>query len=550
MTKRVSWMGALALLAAMAAGDAVTAQARTRDTGELEPARELFALEAEKPGGLAFDGKLLWVTDRVQRKIRGLDPETGEQRAEIAAPGPWPTGLAFDGELLWVADKRAKRLFGIDTKAGLVRREVRSPGNPLGMTFDGTHLWVADGKEIHQVMREDGTSNLVFAAPPWTGSGRRSEQLGLAFHEGYLWVSDRLRDRIYWVSPQNGDVLYIMPAPSPLVAGLEVLHGRLLAVDVHRRRLLAMELETLPRVDRHNPRRQRMVLRREIANRGPDVLAAADIYVAVPVSAPNQALAGEPVFNPAPRGFVEDQWGQRFAHFEVRDLPPGERLAVTMTVDATLFAVRHHIDPRRVGSLRSIPAEIRKRYLQDATKYVLDHPSIARHLKAALGNERRPYHMVREIVRYIGENMEYELAGGWNIAPTVIDRGSGSCSEYTFVLIAMCRAAGIPARYTGAMVIRGDDASTDEVFHRWAEVWLPGYGWVPVDADAADRPAPEQQAEAFGALDNRFLITTWGGGDSRYIGWNYNSGASWVCRGRCDVEDLHIGDWYPLEPAP
>lgn len=39
--------------------------------------------------------------------------------------------------------------------------------------------------------------------------------------------------------------------------------------------------------------------------------------------------------------------------------------------------------------------------------------------------------------------------------------------------IAMCGAAGLPARYVGALVVRGDDASLDYVFHRWVEVYLP-----------------------------------------------------------------------------
>jgi transglutaminase-like putative cysteine protease len=534
----------------MAAGGAATAEEQAKETGELEPPKVLFALEAEKPGGLAFDGKLLWVTDRVAGKLRGLDPVTGEQRSELSAPGPWPTGLAFDGTLLWVADKARHRLFGIDTRTRLVRREVDSPNTPLGLAFDGEHLWVADGRELHRVMREDGTTIVSFAAPTWSGSGRKGEQLGLAFHEGSLWVSDRLSDRLYRVDPADGEIVDILPAPGPFAAGLEVVDGRLLAVDVDRRRLVSVDLGALPRLERRDPRRQRVVLRREIVNRGPDTLAEVNVYVALPSNLPSQALNGEPVFSPEPQEIVEDQWGQRFARFVVKDLRPGKRLAVSMTVEATLFAVRHHLEPGRVGSLRSVPADIRKRYLADAAKFALEHPSIARHLKAALDGERRPWQMVRRISRYIGEHMEYELAGGWNIAPTVIDRGTGSCSEYTFVFIAMCRAAGIPARYAGAIVVRGDAASTDDVFHRWAEVWLPGYGWVPVDAQAADKPSPEQRAEAFGALDNRFLITTLGGGDSRIIGWDYNSTANWICRGRCDVEEVHLGDWYPVAPGP
>jgi len=533
----------MALVAALAA---VAIAASGDDAAEeSEPTHVLFGLDIEKPGGLAYDGKLLWVSDRVALKIRGLDPRTGKQRAEIESPGPWPTGLAFDGELLWVADRQRSRLFGVNTKTKIVEHEVECPENPLGLAFDGEHLWLADGKQIHRVMREDGTTIVSFNAPPWEGTGRAQEQLGLEFHEGYLWVSDRKADRIYQVEPERGDVVDIMPSPGPFPAGLAVVDGRLLIADVDGRRVDALDLEALPRVVRRDPRHERVVLRRKLTNLGPSDIAEAHLYVAVPHSVPSQAVEGEPRFEPKPSGFVEDRWGQRFAHYEAKNLAPGQSLNVEMRVAATLFAVRWHIDPARVGSLREIPKDVRKRYLADAAKFALHHPSIKKHLEAALDGERRPYWMVRKIARYIGEHMEYELAGGWNIAPTVIDRGTGSCSEYTFVFIAMCRAAGIPARYSGAVVIRGDDASTDDVFHRWAEVYLPGYGWVPADAQAADKPSPEQQGAGLGSLDNRFLITTWGGGDSEYIGWDYNSRATWTCDGRCQVDDLHIADWYP-----
>jgi hypothetical protein len=294
----------------------------------------------------------------------------------------------------------------------------------------------------------------------------------------------------------------------------------------------------------HDPREEKVVLRRQLTNRGPGTVAEAEVFVAIPKDLANQKLAGPPRFEPSPEGFVEDRWGQKFARFVARDLAPGESLDLTMTVDATLYAVRRHIDPESVGGFEDIPEGV-KIYLQDGSKYAIEHPSIQNHLKAAVGDESRLYWMLRKIARYIQDRMHYELVGGWNIAPTVIDRGSGSCSEYTFVFIAMCRAAGIPARYTGALVIRGDDASTDEVFHRWAEVYLPGFGWVPFDVQAGDKPTPEKQGEAFGDLPNRFLITTIGGGGSEYIGWDYNSTARWSCRGRCDVADLHLGDWYP-----
>jgi transglutaminase-like putative cysteine protease len=459
-------------------------------------------------------------------------------------------GLAHDGRLLWVADRKRSLLFGVDLASGLVTREVPAPENPQGLAYDGTYLWVADGKRLHQVTTEDGTTIKSVNAPAWSGEGRGTEQLGLAWDDGYLWVSDRHRDRLYRVDPEDGEVVDLLPTPGPFPAGLAVVTGKLLMIDVDRHRVDSLTHRALPRVVRRKPRRETIVLRRTVTNRGPGQLTEAHVFVAVPRSLPNQALRGDPEFTPRPREFVEDRWGQRFAHFEAKKLGPGESLEVVMTVRATVFEAQYHVDPVRVGSLRSIPKDVREEYLADASKFAIRHPSIKKHVKKALKGEKRPYWMVRRIARYIQRKMHYELAGGWNIAPTVIDRGSGSCSEYTFVFISMCRAAGIPARYVGALVVRGDDAATDDVFHRWAEVYLPGYGWVPHDVQHGDKPEPEQRGDAFGTLVNRFLITTIGGGASEHIGWDYNSTANWVCDGRCEVDDLHVGDWYPSERGP
>ncbi|MEJ2054186.1 MAG: transglutaminase-like domain-containing protein, partial [Calditrichaceae bacterium] len=130
--------------------------------------------------------------------------------------------------------------------------------------------------------------------------------------------------------------------------------------------------------------------------------------------------------------------------------------------------------------------------------------------------------MARKIFDYIRNTLEYKLEGGWNVAPVVLQRGTGSCSEYTISFIALARAAGLPARYAGAIVVRGDDASLDEVFHRWPEVYLPNFGWIPIDPQGGDKELPGDRARNIGSLSNRFLITTQGGGDSEYLGWYYN----------------------------
>jgi transglutaminase-like putative cysteine protease len=139
------------------------------------------------------------------------------------------------------------------------------------------------------------------------------------------------------------------------------------------------------------------------------------------------------------------------------------------------------------------------------------------------------------------------MAGGWNTAPTVLARGSGSCSEYSFVYIAMCRAAGLPARYVGSVVMRGDKTSMDDVFHRWVEVYFPGYGWIPVDPSGGDEELPRDQANSFGALVNRFYITTESGGGSEFLEWTYNSNEFYTTDPKTNVVIEYFADWDIIE---
>ena len=44
---------------------------------------------------------------------------------------------------------------------------------------------------------------------------------------------------------------------------------------------------------------------------------------------------------------------------------------------------------------------------------------------------------------HVREHVRYELEGGWQPAPTVLREGAGSCSESTFVYVAICRSLGV-----------------------------------------------------------------------------------------------------------
>lgn len=505
-----------------------------------------YALSVKTPTGLAWDGQHFWVADLDGGTLSEIDPATGKTLSTLDAPGYQPLGLAWDGSQLWVVDALDKTAYAVDPKSGITKRALPLDTDaPKGIAWDGTALWTVDARAgvINRLDEEDGTTFKSFPNPM---AHERGDELGLAFDGAYLWVSDRLADAIYRVDPVTGAVLDMFPSPGPYPAGLAWDGKHLWCVDYETRELNELETSSGSPYVVYEPKQETLAYTEAWRNFGPGTVATLDVYIAVPHDLPNQKMLQAPAFDPAPQDYVTDKWGQKCAHFLFKDIPAGESVSATMTVDATLYKVRWYVDPPKVGTLKEIPAEIRSTYTQNSSKLVIDDPTIQKAVTAALAGETNPYWMAWKINKYIQDHMRYELAGGWNVAPTVLERGSGSCSEYTFVMLAMCHAAGLPARYAGSVVIRNDDASRDDVFHRWVEVYLPNYGWFPIDPSGGDSETPAHVADFFGGLANRFVITTLGAGDSETLGWDYNSAAVWTATGRVKLMQQKGGDWVPV----
>ncbi len=64
----------------------------------------------------------------------------------------------------------------------------------------------------------------------------------------------------------------------------------------------------------------------------------------------------------------------------------------------------------------------------------------------------------------------------------LLKKPGGKCTDLHSVYIALCRAAGVPAREIfGLRLGKQPQVDITKWQHCWAEFFLPGYGWVPVD---------------------------------------------------------------------
>ncbi len=91
----------------------------------------------------------------------------------------------------------------------------------------------------------------------------------------------------------------------------------------------------------------------------------------------------------------------------------------------------------------------------------------------------------RAIYDWICENMYRDPktpgCGSGNVCLLLVKQG-GKCTDIHSVFIALCRAAGVPAREVfGLRQGKSNGQDTTTFQHCWAEFYLPGYDWVPVD---------------------------------------------------------------------
>jgi hypothetical protein len=126
-------------------------------------------------------------------------------------------------------------------------------------------------------------------------------------------------------------------------------------------------------------------------------------------------------------------------------------------------------------------SELYKRYTQPEELIQSDNRSIVLKAQSLAGNESNIHEKVSKIYNFVITYMHYAAQSEERGAVWALQNGVGDCSEYSYLFVALCRAAGIPARVQAGFAFhRVGEALEDG--HMWAEYYLENYGWVPVDA--------------------------------------------------------------------
>lgn len=117
----------------------------------------------------------------------------------------------------------------------------------------------------------------------------------------------------------------------------------------------------------------------------------------------------------------------------------------------------------------------------------------------------------RQIYEWVVDNVEYRKTGtGWGNGDIfwACSERYGNCTDFHTLLLALARTEGIPGRFEMGFPIPMDRPSGSiGGYHCWVELWLPGAGWIPLDASEAAKHPEDRELHFGGEEPDRVLFT-------------------------------------------
>ena len=196
---------------------------------------------------------------------------------------------------------------------------------------------------------------------------------------------------------------------------------------------------------------------------------------------PTLKLRVGPLAIPNPHRVVADKFGNMYAVYE--GLKVDGELRVSIHAAAVQRLTYVNADAPLSAPLPKGLAE----FLKPSPYIESDDPSIASLARELVEGARTYREALVRIADWVSSNIAYdervselpnygELGALWALSAR-----RGACLQFSRLFAALARAAGIPARLVEGFDVLSLGVEGGRLTHAFAEVYIPGYGWLPVE---------------------------------------------------------------------
>ncbi|UCF58331.1 MAG: transglutaminase domain-containing protein [Candidatus Bathyarchaeota archaeon] len=176
-------------------------------------------------------------------------------------------------------------------------------------------------------------------------------------------------------------------------------------------------------------------------------------------------------------------------------LDPGENVSYSVTYQV-LSRPRSLplITEENSRVLANITQDLRQKYCKGDYTWQIGNQMITDQAQAITGNETNVLKIVKEFIGWIWRNITYESHEVPMYPNQTLLSGKGDCDDQAILLVTFCRILGIPSclqigcihlprQYSNNTSWNGHvtNVARQIGWHGWAIVYVPPWGWLPVD---------------------------------------------------------------------
>lgn len=196
---------------------------------------------------------------------------------------------------------------------------------------------------------------------------------------------------------------------------------------------------------------------------------------------------------------------QRTIFFEQRIDDPSKPITFEAVYEYTSAA---YYPILRDEDARPLPADWGGAELGERLPHIALTPELRSTVAQIVGDETNPLAKARKIFHWMDENIRYHAEEEYCVIPSfseaALTRRRGDCGVQSILFIAMCRAAGVPARWQSGWETKPENWN----MHDWAEFYVAPWGWLPADPSYGLQKSddPKVREFYFGHQDSYRLI--------------------------------------------
>jgi len=195
--------------------------------------------------------------------------------------------------------------------------------------------------------------------------------------------------------------------------------------------------------------------------------------------------------------------------FPKQQLLPGENMSYTVEYGVVSKPrIIANISEKESGTLDAIPQNLKGNYTRAEGPWLANDHALLELAHEIAGNEINVLKVIKSLVEWIKKNITYTDTHEVPLYPNeTLSEGEGDCDDQAILLITLSRIMGIPSYLQIGTIYLPSRTLLEETYwgnhvrsvqrrigwHGWAMVYVPPWGWLPVDltfvtGDFADDP--------------------------------------------------------------